>query len=312
MAAGHELSALTPELLGAYERLFAHPVETDPQCWGKTAIAETLSQLDYNESAPFLRGASHVQLEPVWGGQEDAAVPLRAACALALVQCHDLNRVETFRHLVDALADSAAPVRLEAVGAVEQMGGEGALLLLRMKAHTGDRRAAVIGQVFDSLLALDPETSLSFVTRFSESSSAETRDEAALALGTSRLQDAVEFLIGAWEEARDDGYRRTILRALSSSRRESVIEFLLDLVRNKPARDEGLQVARHLHREIYEVRADGRNATFRILFAPEGKKGRVLLALEGFSKKTRKTPRRLIEVAERRLAEWRTRGHRGT
>ncbi len=77
-------------------------------------------------------------------------------------------------------------------------------------------------------------------------------------------------------------------------------------------REEGLQVARYLRGEIYEVRADGKNATFRVLFAPEGKKGRVLLALEGFSKKARKTPPRLIELAERRLADWRTRGQRRT
>ena len=44
---------------------------------------------------------------------------------------------------------------------------------------------------------------------------------------------------------------------------------------------------------------------FRILFATEGRSGQVLLALDGFSKKTRKTPPALVELAERRLLDWR-------
>jgi phage-related protein len=72
-------------------------------------------------------------------------------------------------------------------------------------------------------------------------------------------------------------------------------------------RREGLRAARRLRGEIYEVRAEGPRVSVRILFAQEGKKGRVLLALEGFEKKTQKTPARLIELAEQRLADWRAR-----
>jgi phage-related protein len=76
----------------------------------------------------------------------------------------------------------------------------------------------------------------------------------------------------------------------------------------KDVREVGLVVARHLRAEIYEVRADGDRQTFRVLFAPEGQRGQVLLALEGFSKKTQKTPPEKIRLAERRLADWRRRG----
>lgn len=71
---------------------------------------------------------------------------------------------------------------------------------------------------------------------------------------------------------------------------------------------EGLQEARHLRGDVYEVRAEGDRQTFRILFALEGRVGQVLLALEGFSKKTRRTPTATLELAERRLADWRHRG----
>lgn len=76
----------------------------------------------------------------------------------------------------------------------------------------------------------------------------------------------------------------------------------------KDVQQTGLPAARHLRGEIYEVRADGDRQTFRILFAPEGRRGQVLLALEAFSKRTQKTPPEKIRLAERRLKDWRTRG----
>ena len=73
-------------------------------------------------------------------------------------------------------------------------------------------------------------------------------------------------------------------------------------------RDRGLVAARHLEGDIWEVRVDGDRVIYRVLFAEEGSRGRVLLALEGFKKKTQKTPRATIELAKRRLSDWRRRG----
>jgi len=72
----------------------------------------------------------------------------------------------------------------------------------------------------------------------------------------------------------------------------------------------GLSVARHLRGEIWEVRAFSDTRGYRVLFAQEGKKGRILLALEAFSKKSQRTPDRLLQLAERRLADWRSRARR--
>src|SRR5438270_5216459 len=52
----------------------------------------------------------------------------------------------------------------------------------------------------------------------------------------------------------------------------------------------GLDAARHLRGDIYEVRADGVDQSYRILFAKEGRYGQILLALEAFSKKQQRTP----------------------
>jgi phage-related protein len=75
----------------------------------------------------------------------------------------------------------------------------------------------------------------------------------------------------------------------------------------KEVQVDGLVAARHLRGDIYEVRADGDRQAFRILFAAEGRTQQVLLALEGISKKTQKTPPEVIRLAERRLSDWRGR-----
>jgi phage-related protein len=68
----------------------------------------------------------------------------------------------------------------------------------------------------------------------------------------------------------------------------------------------GLTAARHVRREIFEVRAESLGQEFRILFARESVF--ILLSLSGFQKKTRKTPPREIDIAQTRLADWRRRG----
>jgi phage-related protein len=107
-----------------------------------------------------------------------------------------------------------------------------------------------------------------------------------------------------WRDYRTAAGRRPIkefVGGLSDSDAAAVVAAMKDV------RELGLAAARHLRGELYEVRADGERQTFRILFAPEGKRGQVLLALEAFSKKTQKTPPQKIQLAERRLADWRRR-----
>jgi len=70
----------------------------------------------------------------------------------------------------------------------------------------------------------------------------------------------------------------------------------------------GLSAARHLRGEIYEVRAEGMSNSIRLLFANEGKKGRILLALTVYEKRRQKALASEMRLAERRLADWRRRG----
>lgn len=108
-----------------------------------------------------------------------------------------------------------------------------------------------------------------------------------------------------WRDYRTAAGRRPIkefIDGLSDTDAAAVVAAMRDV------RDAGLAAARHLRGDIYEVRADGDRQTYRILFAPEGRRTQVLLALEGFTKKTQKAPPEKIRLAERRLADWRRRG----
>ncbi len=76
----------------------------------------------------------------------------------------------------------------------------------------------------------------------------------------------------------------------------------------KEIAERGLVAARHLRGDIYEVRADARTRSFRLLFSTEGRYGQVLLSLSGFEKRTQRTPPRELKLAEDRLTDWRQRG----
>lgn len=108
-----------------------------------------------------------------------------------------------------------------------------------------------------------------------------------------------------WRDYKTQAGRRPVaefIRKLSDEDAASVLAAMRDV------RERGLQAARHLEDEIYEVRADGDRVIYRILFAPQGSRKRVLLALEGIKKKTQKTPPRTIALAKRRLRDWERRG----
>jgi phage-related protein len=76
----------------------------------------------------------------------------------------------------------------------------------------------------------------------------------------------------------------------------------------KEVAERGLRAAKHLRGDVYEVRVDVSSRTFRLLFSAEGRLGQILLSLSAFTKKTQKTPPRELDLAEKRLSDWRARG----
>ncbi|MBJ7601193.1 type II toxin-antitoxin system RelE/ParE family toxin [Candidatus Nephthysia bennettiae] len=88
----------------------------------------------------------------------------------------------------------------------------------------------------------------------------------------------------------------------------SAVDHAVVIAGMREVQRDGLVAARHIAGDIYEVRATRMNRHFRILFALEGK--RILLALDAYNKDTPKMPLAILRRAERRLRDWRSRGHR--
>ena len=108
-----------------------------------------------------------------------------------------------------------------------------------------------------------------------------------------------------WRDYRTASGARPIkdfLLALPDEDRAAVLEEM------EYVREHGTSVARHVRQDIYEVRATYDTKAYRILFACEGRFHHVLLALNGFQKKTQQTPQAHMKLAEQRLADWRRRG----
>ncbi|HKG38967.1 MAG TPA: type II toxin-antitoxin system RelE/ParE family toxin [Conexibacter sp.] len=104
-----------------------------------------------------------------------------------------------------------------------------------------------------------------------------------------------------WRDYRTASGRRPVaefIDGLSDRDAAAVLAGMADV------RDRGLRAARHLDGDVWEVRVDGDRVIYRVLFAQE----QILLALEAFNKKTRRTPPATIALARRRLEDWRTRG----
>lgn len=80
----------------------------------------------------------------------------------------------------------------------------------------------------------------------------------------------------------------------------------------KDVRDEGTRIAHYIRNEIYEVISSGKDCAYRVLFSQEGKHENILLALVAFPKKTMKVPDSEIKLAEKRLADWRSRARKLT
>ncbi len=242
---------LVPEMLAAFDRFMVDAAETDKGCHAKTEIAKALVAMETESPATalFRRGLGHVQLEGAWGGPVDVAIELRANCALGLANS---GHPDTVVELVPLLVDPGFPARLAAARGVAASGRVEAEPVLRLKVLVGDDEPEVLTECLTGLLRLAPERSLEFVEPLLRSGPPSPRDRlqgdadgeprlrreaAILALGESRLEEAVPLLRREWERGYDRESRRAVLLALVTSRRESALDFLVSLVADGASAD---------------------------------------------------------------------------
>ncbi len=224
-----QLSELIPDLVAAFERFLKDAVKSDPQCWAKIALARALKDLGHHDAAVFLQGVRHIQLEPVFGGREDTAGPVRSACALALIDCQ-LDDLEALSYLGDLLVDPVASVRVDAALAIAQLGSPAGALLLRLKARVGDKEPEVTGQCLFSLLGLEASDAVAFVGRFLDHGDEQVRGEAATALGAARDPAALELVVARYGRERDPELRHALVTAVGASPIPAAADFLLSVI----------------------------------------------------------------------------------
>ncbi len=227
IAAELGLEELAGEMVEAFERFMVEPARTDKGCIAKTAIVKALVDLDAREDEVYLRGVRHRQPEPAYGGPVDTAVPLRGLSAEGLLIA---GHPDLALEMADLLADPETPARIAATRVLAASGRMEAEPLLRLKAHLGDAEPEVTTEALVGLLAMAPRRSLSFASRFLASDDAGVVAAAALALGESRLEEAVPLLARRYRRGADRRLEQTLLIAVSMLRREPGLEYLLSLV----------------------------------------------------------------------------------
>ena len=214
-------------LSAAYARFFS---EEDPQCWAKNALSKALAELGHEDPEPFLRGITHVQMEPVYGGRSDTAGTLRGNCALALVGCRSISSMNLLRILTPLLLDPLKAVRIETTRALAQLGRDEGALLLRLRALQGDAEPEVIATVFSAIIELERRDGVHFVSGFLKSGDP-MAEEAALSLGESRTAEALEILKDYVDNVRQGPLRRAVITAIALTRLTEGTDFLLQLIR---------------------------------------------------------------------------------
>jgi HEAT repeat protein len=225
------LNEMAPELEAAFERFLVNPLKDDKLCRAKIAVIRALDRMEYSRPDVFLKAARHVQFEPIWGGSEDSAPPLRAAALMALARVEGSSSLPL---LVDAMADPAKDVRIAAAVALGAVGTEAAGLVLRLKARLGDKDPDVFSECLGGLLAVDPKENLPIVTEFLNPANAATCEAAAMALGKSRLPEALDPLKECLEKVYSAELRQHVLLAIAILRRPDAIDFLVEYVASEP------------------------------------------------------------------------------
>jgi HEAT repeat protein len=222
---------LAGELEQAFPRFLEDPLRTDKLCRAKLAIVQALDKVQHPRSDVFHLAAKHVQHEPVFGGTEDTASPLRAAALRALARIDEPGLLVL---LADALVDPEKEVRIAAAEALAYQGSPAAALLLRLKTRIGDGDSEVLSECLAGLLSCAPAESFDLVASYLNFLREDPCEAAMLALGRSRLPEAFEALKGCWNRQPPAGLRDTCLLALAMLRLPAATEFLVELLESVP------------------------------------------------------------------------------
>ncbi len=219
-----ELRELSDAMVSAFNRLINTGYEADKGCRAKTAVVDALQNVNAGEDRVFLRGVSHVQMEPVYGGRVDTAGGLRNASAIGLVR---MNHPHSLLVLADLLADPIPSVRTDAARTLAFRGAADGVPLLRMRVRVGDEDPNVLTECLFAMLQLDAGPSLEFVDKVFNGPDPALAESAVLALGQSRLPEGFDKLTHWLNQSKDRDQRKTLLLAMAMLRQDTVTAYLV-------------------------------------------------------------------------------------
>lgn len=232
LAEDNNLIAAMPEMMAAFDRFFVNAEKADPQCWAKNALSRALSKLGCRDKDVFLRGLHHHQMEPVWGGRSDSAGTVRSNCAHGLVGCEGLSNADLLLLLIDLLVDADKAVRVETVRALSQI-GDLAIPVLRLRALIPGEDPEVLAACFGSLLALEGDAAIPFISRFLPAGD-DGAAEAAFALAATHSSRALDSLLevhrGRLPATTEPWFAGVLLSAIALTRLPQALDYLIDLI----------------------------------------------------------------------------------
>jgi HEAT repeat protein len=231
VAEEHALIELAGDLEQAFDRFLIDPLTHDKLCRAKLAIVQALDKMEHQRLEVFEKAATYIQFEPAWGAPVDTAVPLRAAALIAVAR---IDGTSALPLLVDAMVDSERDVRIAAAGAMGAIGNDAAELLLRLKARIGDKDSEVLSECLSGLLTANHRQNLPFVIEFLDPNVEFRCEAAALALGKSRLAEALAPLEACLSNCHSAAIRQHVLLAIAMLRLPAAIDFLLNLLASDP------------------------------------------------------------------------------
>lgn len=230
LAARYEKKELVPDLIAAYRR-FAGTTDRDGDgnYVARTAIVRSLVDLYAGGEAAdvYLQAVKVVAAAPPGVMIADPAAELRSTAAFGLIA---MVHPSALMVCTDLLADSAVMVRIAAARALGSSGREGAALVLRLKLQLGDPDPEVLAECVTSIMQIMPKESLDVAKRLLLHRDEGVRASAALAIGTSKLPEALETLRQSFGRERDADVCKTILIAAASTRAVAAIDWLVSLV----------------------------------------------------------------------------------
>lgn len=234
---------LLPDLAAALRKFLGLPTKNDKGCRAKLALLDALDQLDSEDDDLLFLALRHVQMEACWGPPIDTAANLRANAALALARRRPPGLAI---ELTDLLVDPAVEARRGAVKALAELGNPESVALLRLKALTGDDEPDVVGGCLSGLMQLDPERSFPLVERFLYREDPAIAEEAALALGDTRMIEAFQALRRCWDSSPQKSVRTALLLPIALTRCDDAFDFLIEVVLNE-VQDVASEALRALH-----------------------------------------------------------------